>query len=305
MAANAIVYTDDEIGADAGCYAERRRHGRLQRHRLRLRNLTGTLAHSYGADGAGSTLLLGTGAPAGFTYVLSNGNTVLTVRQVQDGSPVDVLRVTLTNSTSGAYTVQQLNEIDHPTPGASEENILFNIGYRVTDHDGDTVDGQLTIDVDDDTPTVASNAIVYTDDETAVNPDATPNLGGTDDYNGTTPPANLTGTLAHSYGADGAGSTLLLGTGAPAGFTYVLSNGNTVLTVRQVQDGSPVDVLRVTLTNSTSGAYTVQQLNEIDHPTPGASEENILFNIGYRVTDHDGDTVDGRSRSTSMMTRPR
>ncbi len=54
---------------------------------------------------------------------------------------------------------------------------------------------------------MTSNAIVYTDDETAVSPDATPNLGGTDDYNGTTPPANLTGTLAHSYGADGAGST--------------------------------------------------------------------------------------------------
>ncbi len=212
---------------------------------------------------------------------------------MQDNVSVDVLRVTLTNATSGAYTVVQLNEIDHPTPGASEENILFNIGYRVTDHDGDTVDGSLTIDVDDDTPTVAANAIVYTDDETAVSPDAAPNLGGADDYNGTTPPANLTGTLAHSYGADGAGSTLLLGTGAPGGFTYVLSNGNTVLTIRQVQDGSPVDVLRVTLTNSTSGAYTVQQLNEIDHPTPGATEENILFNIGYRVTDHDGDTVDG------------
>ncbi len=105
---------------------------------------------------------------------------------MQDDSPVDVMRVTLTNSTSGAYTVQQLNEIDHPTPGASEENVLFNIGYRVTDHDGDTVDGQLTVDVDDDTPTVTSNAIVRTDDETAATPDAAPNLGGTDDYDGTT-----------------------------------------------------------------------------------------------------------------------
>ncbi len=74
-------------------------------------------------------------------------------------SPVDVMRVTLTDTTSGAYTVQQLNEIDHPTPGVSEENLLLNVNYRVTDHDGDTVDGALTINADDDTPTVVADDI--------------------------------------------------------------------------------------------------------------------------------------------------
>ena len=58
--------------------------------------------------------------------------------------------------------------------------------------------------------TVAANLTVFTDDETATTPDAAPNLGGTGDYDGVTPAANLTGTLSHSYGADGAGSTLLL-----------------------------------------------------------------------------------------------
>ena len=256
-------------------------------------NLTGTLSHSYGADGAGSTLLLGSGAPAGFTYTLSGGGTILTISQVQGGSPVNVLRVTLTNATSGAYTVEQLAAIDHPTPGTSEENIQFAVGYQVTDHDGDTATGSLSIDVDDDTPTVASNLTVFTDDETATTPDAAPNLGGTDDYDGVTPAANLTGTLSHSYGADGAGSTLLLGSGAPAGFTYTLSGGGTILTISQIQDGSPVNVLRVTLTNTTSGAYTVEQLAAIDHPTPGTSEENIQFAVGYQVTDHDGDTATG------------
>ena len=163
----------------------------------------------------------------------------------------------------------------------------------MTDHDGDTATGSLSIDVDDDTPTVASNLTVFTDDETATTPDAAPNLGGTGDYDGVTPAANLTGTLSHSYGADGAGSTLLLGSGAPAGFTYTLSGGGTILTISQVQDGSPVNVLRVTLTNTTSGAYTVEQLAAIDHPTPGTSEENIQFAVGYQVTDHDGDTATG------------
>ncbi len=293
MSANAVVYSDDETATTPDATPNLGGTGDYD-GTTPPANLTGTLAHSYGTDGAGTTLLLGTGAPAGFTYTLTAGGTVLTVSQVQDGSPVDVLRVTLANPTSGAYTVEQLNEIDHPTPGASEENILFNIGYRVTDGDGDTVDGSsrsTSMTIRRRLPRTRSSTPTT---RRRLNPDATPNLGGTGDYDGTTPPANLTGTLAHSYGADGAGSTLLLGTGAPAGFSYVLTDGGQTLTVRQVQDGSPVDVLRVTLTNATSGAYTVVQLNEIDHPTPGVTEENILFNIGYRVTDHDGDTVDGR-----------
>ena len=90
---------------------------------------------------------------------MSAGGTVLTISQLQDGSPVDVLRVTLTNTTSGAYTVQQLNEIDHSIPGVSEENLLLNVNYRVTDGDGDTIDGALSIDVDDDTPTIVADDI--------------------------------------------------------------------------------------------------------------------------------------------------
>ena len=104
----------------------------------------------------------------------------------------------------------QVHAIDHPA-GLDENNQAFTINYPVTDHDGDTATGSLSIDVDDDTPTVASNLTVFTDDETATTPDAAPNLGGTGDYDGVTPAANLTGTLSHSYGADGAGSTLLLG----------------------------------------------------------------------------------------------
>ena len=50
------------------------------------------------------------------------------------------------------------------------------------------------------------------------------------------PAANLTGTLAHSYGADGAGTTLLLDTNPTSGFTYTLSSGGQVLTISQLQD---------------------------------------------------------------------
>ena len=109
-----------------------------------------------------------------------------------------MLRVTVTDTTSGAYTVEQLAAIDHAgtTPGF-EDNLAFSVAYRATDGDGDTADGTLSIDVDDDTPTTASNLLVQLDDDalTGGNPD-----GPGDDPNA----VNTSGTLAHSYGADGA-----------------------------------------------------------------------------------------------------
>ena len=49
----------------------------------------------------------------------------------------------------------QNNPIDHVT-GLNENNQLFTLTYRVTDNDGDTADGTLMIDIDDDTPMVSS-----------------------------------------------------------------------------------------------------------------------------------------------------
>src|SRR6185503_8940070 len=49
-------------------------------------------------------------------------------------------------------TVTQNAPILH-VAGLDENNQAFTINYRVTDGDGDTVDGSLAINVDDDTPT--------------------------------------------------------------------------------------------------------------------------------------------------------
>ncbi len=105
--------------------------------------------------------------------------------------------------------------IEHAA-GLDENNQAFTLNYQVTDGDGDTADGTLAIDVDDDTPTVAANDLVQLDDDalTGGNP------GGTGDVDPDT--ANTSGTLGHSFGADGAGSIAFLTTGAPAGFSYEL-----------------------------------------------------------------------------------
>ena len=103
-------------------------------------------------------------------------------------------------------------------------------------------------------PTALGNAALAFDEDGLTGG----NLGGVGDLNlGSNGPISATGTLAHSYDSDGAGTTLFLGTGAPAGFTYALNDDRTILTVSQMQNGSSVDVIRITLSNTTDGIYTV------------------------------------------------
>ena len=114
-------------------------------------NAKGVLSHDFGSNGAGTVLLLGDGAPAGFAYVLNAAGTQLTI--LQNGNANPVLQVTLTNATGG-YEVTQLGPIVHP-PGFGENDVAFAINYRVTDANGDFIDGVLPINVDDDTPAAA------------------------------------------------------------------------------------------------------------------------------------------------------
>ncbi|WP_240233121.1 DUF5801 repeats-in-toxin domain-containing protein [Devosia lacusdianchii] len=112
--------------------------------------LTGTLVHDYGNNGVGSLLLTGATFPAGlgFSSAVSPDGLVLTISQ----NGIEVMRVTLTDTTTGAYTIEQLAAIHHP--GAGEDNVVLEIAYRVSDSDGDFVDGTMSVNVDDDTPTV-------------------------------------------------------------------------------------------------------------------------------------------------------
>ncbi|MER9301281.1 hypothetical protein NKI38_33360, partial [Mesorhizobium sp. M0621] len=211
-----------------------------------------------GADGAGSTLLTGAGLPTSSVtegaFFQTVTGTLLTISQIQNGIAVAVVSVSLSNTTAGAYTVTQLHAIDHPA-GANENDVAFTVGYTTTDHDGDTATGSLTINVDDDTPTVAVNAAVQLDDDAL----AGGNPGGTGDVTPDT--ANTTGTLAHSYGADGAGSTLLTGAGLPTSSVtegaFFQTVTGTLLTISQIQNGIAVAVVSVSLSNTTAGAYTV------------------------------------------------
>jgi len=243
-------------------------------------NATGTLAHGYGADGAGSVLLTTAVLPqeGGFSSAVSEDGLTLFIRQ----NGTDVLKVTLADATSGDYTVTQLAPIDHPT-GANENNLLFRVRYEITDGDGDTATGVLNVDIDDDSPIGKENLTVALDDDNL--PDGIEGGIGDD-----AAPVNATGTLGHGYGADGPGSILLTTAVLPTegGFTSAVSEDGLTLFIRQ----NGTDVLKVTLADATSGDYTVTQLAPIDHPE-GLDENNLLFRVRYEITDADGDKAIG------------
>ena len=127
-------------------------------------NATGVLGYDYGSGGTGTVLLTGAVLPADFSASVDPTGTVLTIHQISTN--LDVLRVTLADTTSGAYTVTELNAIDHPA-GDQENNLEFTINYQVTSAGG-TVDGTLVVNVDDDTPIAVAGTSTGTVDEDGV-----------------------------------------------------------------------------------------------------------------------------------------
>ncbi|WP_280283589.1 DUF5801 repeats-in-toxin domain-containing protein [Pseudomonas sp. BN415] len=235
------------------------------------RNTSGTIAHDFGTDGSGEITLQDSGAPHGFIYVQTHGG--LLIKQ----GDVTVITITLDKFT-GAYTVTQNAPILHAN-GYDENDLTFEVEYKIVDRDGDRADGSLYIKVDDDTPLVSASPVVQLDD------DALPggNAYGVGDVTPDT--ANVTGKLGHSFGADGPGSITLLTSGAPDGFSYEKDGDN--LLIKQ----GGLTVLTLTL-NWATGAYSVVQNNPIMHPA-GYDENDVSFSIAYKVTDADGDSATG------------
>ncbi|MGB4011804.1 MAG: DUF5801 repeats-in-toxin domain-containing protein, partial [Zwartia sp.] len=261
---NPVAYLDDDAlsGGNAGGISDASPN---------QQNTSGVLAHLFGTDGSGSIAWLTSGSPSGFDYV-SDGNSLL----IKQGATT-VLTLTL-NTSTGAYVVTQNAAVDHD-PGMNENDQVFVVGYRVSDGDGDEAEGNLLLMVDDDTPVVIQNTIVHLDDDALENG----NPGGVGDANPDV--LNATGSLGISFGADGPGSVSWFTTGAPAGFTYELSDDDLLVK----QDG--VTVMTVSFDLETS-SYSVTQNAPVMHAS-GLDENDQNFQISFAVTDADDDTVRG------------
>ena len=278
-------------------------------------NANGTLAHDFGPDGAGTVLLLGTGnlpvMPPGleFSFNLISGTQL---QILQNGIPV--LTITVTDPTTGAYLVQQGAPIVHP-PGFDENNLPspITINYRVTDSNGDFVDGVLSINVDDDSPNavvIDTTAAAIVLDESAVAPGGDGIVSATADFSG-----NFAAVTA--FGADGAGSvtySLVLtgsnvasglfaldpadtsavdGDGIGQGAQIVLNQSGNVIT------GSIGATTYFTIQiNPATGVVTFTRVANIwhgdtsnhDDPETLTLSDPTLLRLVQTVTDADGDT---------------
>ena len=118
-------------------------------------NLTGTLDFDAGADGIQSIVLtdMSSGGGAANKLGIYFSPTEITLAQdiEGDGSYVNIFKITLSDTTSGAYTITQLAPLHHVS-GKGENNARFRIDYQVTDNDDDTVNGQIWVDLNDDSP---------------------------------------------------------------------------------------------------------------------------------------------------------
>ena len=215
------------------------------------------------------------------------------------------------DSVTGEVTLTQNSVIDHTdetADGNSSNNDVNNLGLlsgnvvltasaTITDDDGDVDTASQDLDIssaisfDDDVPTIDKNEMVQLDDET-LQPDGISGTVYTDGSDVDPDTENTRGELSHDYGADGEGTVLLSGLGAPTGFEYDLSTDGQTLNIYQGTVATGTLVVEVALDDATSGLYTVTQKNPVDH-TLVDTEDNVDFDIKYVVTDGDGDTAEG------------
>ncbi len=130
---------------------------------------SGNLGYDAGADGLKSIELSGP-STLGSENVTSTWD-ASTNTLIISSARGDLLTVVLTDLISGAYTVNLLKPLMHTVNG-TEDNITLNVGYKVTDGDGDTADGSLAVTINDDTPTLQVGALDLNSSVTFVGTDA-------------------------------------------------------------------------------------------------------------------------------------
>ncbi|MGQ7829465.1 DUF5801 repeats-in-toxin domain-containing protein [Altererythrobacter sp. Z27] len=268
-------------------------------------NLTGTLAHQFGADGAGSITFASMDGETvdinGVTVTFSWSGDTLTAN---DGAN-DVFTVQV-NATTGEYTVTQLAPLNHHVNGDDvETDASFVLTYTVTDGDTDAATGTLTINLNDDTPEFGeaegSAPTLVTDDTNTV--------GGTDSDSG-----SFAGLFAPLFGADGAASTdpityalsLKDGDGTDSGLTDAQTDARILLrlngdVVEAYLEGSPSTIAFTLTLNPETGEITQEQLRAIEHDNPndpietGVEAEGMaadLISLTATITDGDGDQAE-------------
>ena len=203
-------------------------------------SVSGDLGVLYGADGPGELIGVQYTGPA----LTSQGKPVVLVEEggvwygrVLDNDPStpgdqprDVFKLEV-DFASQTFTFTLLDNLDHPltndpsTPATEtsfEDNLLLTFGVTVSDFDGDEITTTLTVNVDDDSPTIVDNEgehapAVVTLDESVGNDASNP--GDTTQSN---PPGDDTGNSAPTFPLPAAH------VGSPIAFGSATIDGTTI-----------------------------------------------------------------------------
>ena len=258
--------------------------------------VAGDLFHA-GADGFGSVALDSFGA---FSAVRVDANGVGHIEAVHvSGSPVvsggattwtfasaNIATVaTLTINADGSYTFTAFAPLSHLATASAtgiEENLPLSFNYTVTDGDGDTAQGTLNVDVNDDTP--VANATVLTGSVYESEAANGTHFGNGDDSNsdGNTNDSILTGNLSSlvSFGADGVGAYTVEMTNLSPSLTSLTSggtalafsvSGNTLIATA----GAGGPVIFTFAVDATTGEYTFTQVGPLDHVGGGIVVDGV------------------------------
>ncbi|MDP2121537.1 MAG: VCBS domain-containing protein, partial [Hoeflea sp.] len=130
---------------------------------------TGTLGHNFGGDGAGTVSWLSNGMTLGNNglWYQYNSATELIITQDQGNGYIPVVRLTITNQATGAYSIEQLAPVRHPLQGI-EDDVAFTVSYQVRDRDGDTDIGTITVNVNDSLPLAVKDDAVTIDEDSGI-----------------------------------------------------------------------------------------------------------------------------------------
>ncbi|MBD9446917.1 DUF5801 repeats-in-toxin domain-containing protein [Rhizobium sp. RHZ01] len=216
--------------------------------------------------------------------------------------------IVVTVNADGTYSVTLNAALAHPATG-TEDNLVLNFGFDIYDGDGDHVSGTISVNVDDDSPSVNQQALqsatVAEDDiKTSLSQGTSPNDGNADgSYTGNASnslpgPATVSGSIANvvNFGSDGKGGFSFTGDVSSLGalsshgdaLSYTVANG--VLTAT-AGEGEGARVI-FTLTLSNDGDYTFKLFDQLDHGTD-ATNGSVPIDFGglIQATDGDGDSI--------------
>ncbi|KPF41329.1 VWA domain-containing protein, partial [Rhizobium sp. AAP43] len=227
----------------------------------------------------------------------ADGTTTFTAKSPHypDGAAVLVIKA------DGSYSLELKAPVAHD--GAGEDSKQISIGFTVTDGDGDTAKGSLTVTVNDDTPVSAADPLKLTVDEDGLL-NAALDTGKPTEVTPVGASASTSGSLLSlfTFGADGAHATeavTLKATTTPVNSGLTSQDDPIMITVANGKLTGTADGRVVfELTVEANGSYHFQLKDQIDHPdldgVTGDNSENLTsldlsqFIIGK---DGDGDTV--------------